>query len=87
MNPYNDSLSEMLIKYNNGGASMVWASTGLTTPDVQLVMASRFFNQIGAGSITRAGDLVKDAKTMVPGGLDVRLSWALIGDPMLKVRP
>lgn len=87
MNPYNDSLSELLIKYNNGGAVMVWASTGLTTPDVQLVMASRFYNQLGAGTITRAGDLVKDAKTVVPGGLDVRLSWALLGDPMLKMRP
>ncbi len=86
VNPYNESLAEMLIKYPNGGASMVWASTGLTTPDVQLVMASRFYNRIGSGALTRAGDLVKDAKTTVPAGIDVRLSWALIGDPMLKVR-
>jgi hypothetical protein len=32
------------------------------------------------------GDLIADAKAQVPAGADVRLSWALLGDPMLKVR-
>jgi len=86
INPYADSLSEWLIKHNNGGASLAWASTGLTTPDIQMIMATRFFSQLGGGAIPRSGDLVKDAKTTIPGGTDVRLSWALIGDPMLKVR-
>ena len=86
INLTNDSLAEALIKGENGGAVAAWASTGLTTPDVQEIMAARFFYQVATGTIPRMGDLVKDAKTVIPGGSDVRLSWALIGDPMLKVR-
>lgn len=80
------SLGENLIQSTNGGAVAVWSSTGLTTPDVQEVMGQRFYNQLGAGNFTRMGDLIKDAKTVIPFGRDVRLSWALLGDPMLKVR-
>ena len=81
-----DSLSELLIKKPTGGAVAVWASTGLTTPDIQEIMATRFFSQINAGNFARMGDLIKDAKTAIPGGRDVRLSWALIGDPTLKIK-
>ncbi len=80
------SLAETLLDYGNGGAVAAWGSTGLTTPDVQEIMARRFYRKIGEGSIPRMGDLVKDAKTSIVGGTDVRLSWTLIGDPMLKVR-
>lgn len=80
-----DSLSETLVK-SDAGAVAAWASAGLTTPDVQEIMALRFYNQLGLGNITRMGDLIMDAKTTIPGGQDVRLSWVLIGDPMLQVR-
>ncbi len=86
INPYNDSLSEVMFKTSVGGSVANWSSAGLTTPDIQLVMAERFYQQLALGSITRLGDLVKDAKTTIPGGSDVRLSWVLIGDPTLKVR-
>ena len=86
INPYGDSLAESLLKAQNGGAVASWASTGLTTPDIQLIMANRFYSQIAAGNITRMGDLVRDAKAQIPAGSDVRFSWVLIGDPMLKVR-
>jgi hypothetical protein len=82
----NDSLAETLTKAPNGGAVAIWASTGLTTPDVQEIMATRFYQQISLGNITRMGDLIADAKGQIAGGGDVRLSWALLGDPMLKVR-
>jgi len=81
-----DSLSESLMKNPNGGAVATWASTGLTTPGVQELLATRFFSQIGTSNMTRIGDLIKDAKTAVNAGRDVRLSWVLLGDPMLKVR-
>lgn len=85
-NLVNESLAEKLLYAQNGGAVAVWASSGKTTPDIQEIMATRFFNRIGAGNITRLGDLILDAKTTVPGGQDVRYTWVLIGDPMLKVR-
>ncbi len=84
-NPIDRSLAENLVEATNGGAVAAWASTGETTPDVQEVMAKQFYHKIGEGQILRLGDLVNDAKTVIPGGTDVRLSWALIGDPMLKV--
>ena len=81
-----DSMSESLLKSPNGGAVVTWSSTADTTPDVQLVMGQRFYNQLAAGNITRMGDLIRDAKAVIPYGTDVRFSWALLGDPMLKVR-
>jgi len=83
----NESLAEALVRKTNGGAAAVWASSGSTTPDVQLIMGLRFFEQINAGNITRVGDLIRDAKTQIPFGADVRFSWTLFGDPMMKVRP
>ncbi|CAN5541341.1 hypothetical protein BH10ACI1_BH10ACI1_07340 [soil metagenome] len=68
------------------GAAATWTSSGKTTPDVQEVMATRFLSQVTAGSMTRFGDLVMDAKTTLIGGRDVRLSWVLLGDPTLKLR-
>jgi len=84
--PLAKSLAETLVDWNNGGAVAAWASTGETTADVQEVMARRFYNQVGQGNIQRLGDLIKDAKGTVVGGNDVRLSWALLGDPTLKMR-
>jgi hypothetical protein len=82
-----DSLAEGLLMTPNGGAVAAWASTGETNADVQEIMGRRFYHQIGLGNINRIGDLVLDAKTQLPNELDVRLSWVLLGDPMLKVHP
>jgi len=81
-----DSLAEVLLKNPNGGAVTAWSSSGLTTPDIQEVMATRFYNQIAVGNITRIGDLIKDAKTTINFGRDVRLSWGLLGDPAMKTK-
>lgn len=85
-NPASESLSEFLVRYPNGGAVAAWSSTGLTTPDLQEVMATRFYTKLTDGTTPRFGDLIRDAKSVVVGGRDVRLSWSLLGDPMLKVR-
>jgi hypothetical protein len=85
--PVTDSLSETLMKSNGGGAVATWSSSGSTTPDVQQVMATRFFNQLGNNqNMSRIGDLVQDAKANLVGGADVRRSWVLLGDPTLKVK-
>lgn len=86
---YNPSMAEVLINTPNRGAVAAWASTGLTTADVQDPMAIRFYGKLNSGTIPRLGDLIKDAKTVLDSPsypVDVRLSWALLGDPMLKVR-
>lgn len=80
------SLAENLLDSTNGGAVAAWASTGETTPFDQELMATRFYLKLGVSPIERLGDLINDAKIAIPGGVDVRYSWALIGDPMLKVR-
>ena len=82
------SLAENLLNWNNGGAVAAWSSTGLTTTDLQMPMGLKFYEKIGQGDIPRLGDLIKVAKGAVPVfyGTDVRLSWSLLGDPMLKVR-
>ncbi len=84
--PTQESLSEKLLSSTAGGSVAVWSSTGLTTPDVQEVMGTRFYQQISLGNIPRLGDLIRDAKGTISGGRDVRMSWCLLGDPMLKVR-
>lgn len=81
------AIAETLVKTSTMGGPASWASTGLTTADVQLLMGKRFYNQIGIGNIKRMGDLIRDAKQVIPAGADVRFSWVLLGDPMLKVRP
>lgn len=85
--PVPDSLSETLLRTTSGGAVAVWSSSGSTTPDVQEIMATRFFNQIGNGSAHRIGDLINDAKTTIIAGRDVRLSWVLLGDPATIASP
>lgn len=84
--PDGDKLAETAMKAANGGSVVSWASTGKTTPDVQDVMANRFFTKLTEGSMTRIGDLIRDSKTVIFAGRDVRLSWALLGDPAMKVR-
>ncbi len=80
------SLAENLVDSTSGGSVASWASTGETVPFQQEIMATRFFQKLSNSNLERLGDLINDAKIAVPGGIDVRLSWALIGDPMLKVR-
>ncbi len=85
--PVADSLAERLVRVTNGAAVATWASSATTTPDVQELLATRFYNQLGNNpSFTRIGDLVKDAKIAVVQGRDVRLSWTLFGDPTTLVK-
>ncbi len=81
-----NSIAENLLHSTNGGAVAAWASTGQTTPDIQRLMGLRFYSKVNEGQIPRLGDLIRDAKAVLPPGSDVRFSWALLGDPMLKVR-
>ena len=80
-----DSLAEKLVFQSSGGAAAGWGSTSETTPDVQLQMGLRFFQGFSLGTNRRLGDMIRDAKTVIDQGADVRLSWVLIGDPAMKM--
>ncbi|PYS99110.1 MAG: hypothetical protein DMF63_13655 [Acidobacteria bacterium] len=82
---YFPSIAEVLMNTPNKGAVVTWASSAKTLPNFQEDMATRFYTKIGDGDIPRIGDLIRDAKTQVIGA-DLRYSWGLLGDPMLKVR-
>lgn len=87
VDPAGMGLSERLFHHSNGGAVSTWSSTGETTPDIQEILATRFYLQLGTNpSMVRMGDLVKDAKTVIAASRDVRLSWHLLGDPALRVK-
>jgi len=85
LRPNIDSLGETLLKAPNGGAVATWASTTETTPDYQLTMGAEFYHLITVGNVPRLGDLIRNAKMTIAGS-DVGYSWALLGDPALKVR-
>lgn len=80
-----ESLSEVLLFHPTGGAAAAWASTSETTPDIQLLMGVKFAHELAGNEITRMGDLVRNAKSVIDGGADVRLSWVLLGDPAMKM--
>ena len=85
--PELDSLAESLMKAKRGGAVAVWASSGLTTPDLQATMDQEFFRLILAegGSSPTLGDATRLAKRSVNDG-DVRRTWILFGDPAMRLR-
>lgn len=79
------SLAEVLLFSPTGGAAATWASTGSTTADVQSVMGERFFERFAVTTPKRIGDSIKIAKSQTPSGRDVKLSWALLGDPAMRL--
>jgi hypothetical protein len=85
VDPSVDWMAEALVKAPNGGAVVSWASTGSTTPDIQEIMATRFFHILGQGTHNRLGDAIKESKENAPS-MDVPLTWVLIGDPALKIK-
>jgi len=84
VDPSVDWMAEALVKSPNA-AVVSWASTGSTTPDIQEVMATRFFHVLGQGTHTRLGDAIRESKLNAPTQ-DVPLTWVLIGDPALKIK-
>jgi hypothetical protein len=81
---YNESLSESLLKAQNGAVA-VWASSGFTTPEPQFALDQEFHRLLfGAGEL-RLGEAASLAKKVVSNA-DVRRTWTLYGDPAMRVR-
>jgi hypothetical protein len=83
--PFADSLAEVLLKANGGGAVAVWASSGMTFPGGQVVMNKEFVRLLfGRDSIT-LGEATMRAKASV-ADQDIRRTWILFGDPTTKLK-
>jgi hypothetical protein len=82
---YADSLAEVLQKQPNGGAAAVWASSSLTPPEPQGLMVGALYQALFSSTSVRLGDAMNTAKAATTD-LDVRRSWILFGDPMMKLR-
>jgi hypothetical protein len=85
VDPTDDSIAEGVVRISNGGAPTSWASTGSTTPNIQEEMADVFFQLLGQGTYQRLGDATHAAKLSATSP-EVPLTWAIIGDPALKIK-
>ncbi len=81
---YTESLAEALLRAPNGGAVAVFASTGLTDPYPQSLMNREFIRFLFAGAHPTLGDAVRQAK-QATDDRDVRKTWALLGDPAMRI--
>jgi len=80
-----ESMSESLLRADNGGAVASWASSGLTIPVGQQLMNKSLYQQLFSSNPPTLGDAVRTAK-MSTDDIDVRHTWVLFGDPTMKVR-
>lgn len=86
--PAQQSLADALMNAQNGGAVAVWASSGLTDPDAQILMDKQLiqllFNGQGLTGLT-IGEATARAKEATTD-MDVRKTWILFGDPTTKLK-
>jgi hypothetical protein len=82
---YTESLAEALLKATGGGAIAVWASSGLTEPEEQVVMNKELINLLFNGEGLTIGEAAARAKGSTDDQ-DIRRSWILFGDPTTKLR-
>ncbi len=84
--PALESLAESLMKAE-GGAIAVWSSSGMTDPGEQAAMNRAVYRLIfgESGRTMTIGEMFGKAKAEVSDA-DVRRTWILIGDPMMKLR-
>ncbi|MBC7929968.1 MAG: hypothetical protein H7Z38_05305 [Rubrivivax sp.] len=81
-----DSLSESLLKAEQGGALAAWTSTGMTEPEGQAAINRELYRALyEAGGTIRLGDAMRRAGAATTDP-DVRRTWVLIGDPTSRWR-
>jgi hypothetical protein len=80
------SLSEAFtVRAPSGGAVAVFASSGLTTTPGQRLMELELYRQLYGPQVMPVGDAIKIAKA-ASNDIDVRHTWILFGDPLMKIR-
>ena len=82
-----DSLGEALLKSERGGAVAIWASSGLTSPQILVTMNQEFYRLLFSPNLKAEtlGETIRQAKTAIPD-LDVRHTWILLGDPTTRLK-
>jgi len=83
--PYTETLGKSLLKAGKGGAVAVWASSGLTEPDGQLVIDKQLIQLLFGKQQLTLGEAVAKAKAAV-SDMDVRRTWILLGDPATRLK-
>jgi hypothetical protein len=82
---YTESLAEALLKAGQGGAIAVWASSGLTGLEGQVVMNQELMRLLFNGKSLTLGEATSRAKAAT-NDPDVRKTWTLFGDPTTKLK-
>ena len=84
--PSEQSLAEALLAAANGGASAVWASSGLTGLQPQVGLAEMLLAALypPTGSAPTLGEAIVSAKRMIQD-VDARRTWILFGDPTMRL--
>jgi hypothetical protein len=83
---FTESLAEALLSPPSGGALAVWASSGLTEPNEQVIgMNEEFVRLLFNGEDLTIGEAAMRAKAAA-NDPDVRKTWILFGDPTTKLR-
>ncbi|HKP87851.1 MAG TPA: C25 family cysteine peptidase [Blastocatellia bacterium] len=81
-----DSLGELLLKAEQGGAAAVWASSGMNEPAGQEAMNRELYRSLFTrGQVIRLGEAILQAKAAV-ADTDIRRTWILLGDPAMKLK-
>jgi len=79
-----NGLGESLLLAPNAAVA-IWGSTGDTVPFDQVAAAKVATSELFGASPKRLGDAMVDAKNAI-NDLDVMHTWALLGDPTMKLR-
>jgi hypothetical protein len=82
---YTQSLAETLLLSSNGGAVAVWASSGLNQADPQAQMDKALVQSLFAQPAPALGDAITFAKSGITDP-DVRKTYILFGDPLLRLK-
>lgn len=84
-NAYNDSLAEIALKNSQGGAVVVWASSGTNFADTQTAVSQLAMRMIFGANQQRVGDIVRLSKEATTDP-DVRRNYLLLGDPTVFIK-
>lgn len=80
-----ESMSEALLKAEQGGAIAVWASSGLTDMSGQALIGEQMYGVLFGQQPVALGDAVRAAKAATQDQ-GVRRTWIFFGDPTMRLR-